>query len=98
MKEKIMAKITIKQLPLEITPEIIEKAKSYIGNDEQLLQFLKEQKVSKINSVFTYAALTNMDVNEAKSIVHFSNVWKELKNHNNKKYKGIFAYFKNKFN
>lgn len=55
--------------------QIYEETKS----DEDVLAFLRDEGLTKVESLKFFRVWKNISLGEAKKIVHFSNVWKDQK-------------------
>lgn len=51
---------------------------------EEVLLYIKRKGFSKVESIKFIAELNKLDLNNAKKIIHFSKVWKEVRQRDEK--------------
>lgn len=58
---------------------------------EDILQYLRKEINSKVNSIFVVMQLLNISPNESKNLVHFSNVWSDVKERDEDFHEEVFS-------
>lgn len=64
---------------ITLSAELFEEAKQYTTDPDALVRFLREQGLSKAQSVIAYSRIMVEHPNIAKKFIHFHPVWQDRK-------------------